>query len=267
MAWHVVFAQWIIKELKPRIFVELGTHNGDSYFSFCQAVKDHTLKTKCHAVDSWKGEPHAGFYSEDVYTNVNKYNQENYKDFSTLHRCLFDEAVNDFKNKSIDLLHIDGFHTYEAVKHDFETWLPKLSSNSIILFHDTAEVQKNFGVWRFWEELEVEYPDTHFMFLHSHGLGVLGLGDEYPEGIYSLFQSKGEQIQYFRNLFSRLNTHMIEPVEKKEISSRKIKKFNLYIDTGSGYSEKEKESTAFIETKGRITFFFTPAYWNSKTAY
>jgi hypothetical protein len=37
-AWHghVIFAQWIILILKPSIFVELGTRNGDSYFSFCQ---------------------------------------------------------------------------------------------------------------------------------------------------------------------------------------------------------------------------------------
>ena len=190
-AWHghITFAQWIIRVLKPEIFVELGTHKGDSYFAFCQSVEHNKLNTKCFAVDSWQGEKHAGEYGSEVFDDVNNYNNKNYSDFSTLYKCSFDEAIHNFQDGSIELLHIDGLHTYEAVKHDFEMWKPKLSKDAIILFHDTTEIQTDFGVWRFWEEIEKEYSDKTFLFLHSHGLGVLGLGKKLPPELRSLFES------------------------------------------------------------------------------
>ena len=61
-AWegHVAFALFLMRELRPATFVELGTHWGDSYFAFCQAVAEYQLPTRCHAVDAWRGDPQSG---------------------------------------------------------------------------------------------------------------------------------------------------------------------------------------------------------------
>lgn len=175
-AWigHTPFAAWLVREFQPRRFVELGTHAGTSFFAVCQAVKAYQLETRCFAVDTWTGDEHAGFYDESVYSEVVQHQARHYSDCAHLLRMTFDQALNEFADGSVDLLHIDGLHTYEAVAHDFSHWLPKLAPGAIVLFHDTQVRERNFGVWRLWKELSERYP-AHLEFQHSYGLGVLQL--------------------------------------------------------------------------------------------
>ena len=175
-AGHKYFAYDLIRNAKPEVLVELGTFKGTSFFSFCQAVKDEKLGTKLFAIDTWQGDEHGGFYGDDIYKNVESIKREYYYNLDVqLLRKTFDEALNEFEDNSIDVLHIDGLHTYEAVKHDFETWLPKVKENGIILFHDIVVTRDDFGVFKFWKELKEKYAT--FEFRHSYGLGVLCLDE------------------------------------------------------------------------------------------
>ena len=173
-AGHTPFAMWFVTQLRPRLLVELGSYSGISYLAFCQAVEAAGLDTRCFAVDTWQGDEHAGYYGEHIYQTLRENHDPYYATFSTLLRKTFDEALADFADASVDLLHIDGLHTYEAVRHDFEVWLPKLSQRGVVLFHDTEVRGNDFGVWRFWDEIRQAYPG--FSFQHSHGLGVLFVG-------------------------------------------------------------------------------------------
>jgi glycosyltransferase involved in cell wall biosynthesis len=185
-AWygHVPFGMWIVEQTRPRVLVELGTHNGVSYAAFCDSVQESRLGTSCFAVDTWKGDPHAGFYNENVYAEFRGFHDPRYGAFSRLLRMTFDEAAGQMADCSIDLLHIDGLHSYEAVRHDFETWLPKLTDQAVVLFHDTNVREREFGVWRLWQELCRRYPG--FEFVHANGLGVLAVGRNPPCAIAAL---------------------------------------------------------------------------------
>jgi glycosyltransferase involved in cell wall biosynthesis len=205
-AWleHAPFAFWLTEMLRPRVFVELGTHRGFSYFVFCEAVQRLRLPTQCYAVDTWTGDEHSGFYGEEVFQTMSAAHDQRYSAFSTLIRSTFEVASHSFSNGYIDLLHIDGRHYYDDVKSDYEAWRPKLSDRSVVLFHDINVREREFGVYRLWEELRCDHP--HFEFLHGHGLGALGVGRKIPRGVVRLFAAARAQeaTAFVRTAYARL---------------------------------------------------------------
>ena len=178
---HRNFAYDLMAFIKPRRVVELGTHYGASFFSFLQASRDFDLSTEHVAVDTWEGEEHSGRYGVEVFEIFNMTISKFFsKQQVRILRKHFDDALVDVQDCSVDILHIDGFHSYDAVSHDYSTWLPKLAPNGIVLFHDVAP-RSGYGSAAFWHEVKQSLP--HFEFLeHSFGLGIL-----FPKGIESYY--------------------------------------------------------------------------------
>ncbi|OYR22976.1 class I SAM-dependent methyltransferase [Brucella thiophenivorans] len=209
-AGHIPFAHWIIATLKPALVVELGTYKGNSYLNFCQSIVEHDVKSKAFAIDTWQGDTHSGYYGEEILAELKSRHDPKYASFSTLVRSSFDDAVKKFEDGSIDLLHIDGLHTYEAVRNDFFNWFPKLSERAVVLFHDTNVHQMGFGVYKFWEEISQLYPS--FNFLHSNGLGVLAVGgDNCPTAILRI--AEGREGDYIRSYAFKLFSYLGKSIE------------------------------------------------------
>lgn len=211
-AGHIPFAFWIIDALRPASLVELGTHSGNSYCAFLQAIVQCGLSTACYAVDTWEGDSHAGHYGDDIYNHLREHHDALYGGFSRLLRMRFDEALGYFPDGSIDLLHIDGLHTYEAVSQDFRDWLPKMSERGLVLMHDTNVRERDFGVWQVWEDVRAKYPS--FSFLHSNGLGVAWVGkpEAMPEALRWLFDTAGDpdRLALARHHFDRLGQGILD---------------------------------------------------------
>lgn len=223
---HIPLAFFLIDVLRPEVFVELGVHTGNSFCAFCQAVKKLKLKTKCYAVDTWKGDELSGLYEDEIYADLNTYINDNYKNTAKLLRMTFEEASTVFKDKSVDLLHIDGSHSYDDVKKDFEAWLPKLSDQGVIIIHDISVKEEGYGVWRFWEEISNRYLSSAFE--HGYGLGIAVVGSKVSQRIRFFIEENNKDTIY-KTLFNRLGKLIY--LEKKEPITK------LFIDCGSGFAE------------------------------
>ncbi len=202
---HMPFAYDLVAAMRPKILVELGTHNGLSFYTFCQSMVEHDVDGVCYAVDCWEGDDHTGAYGEDTFEQVNEHTREHYRGVAYLLRMYFEEAARQFDADSVDILHIDGLHTYEAVRDDFETWYPKVRPGGLVLFHDVEARIKDFGAWKYWSELETRY--NTFKFNHGFGLGVLqkpGGADNEPALLRLMFDSDDRTRQELRRFYVHL---------------------------------------------------------------
>jgi hypothetical protein len=238
-AWlgHAPFLKYLIREQKPSVFVELGVHNGFSYFTACQAIQECGLNTKSFAIDHWFGDEQAGFFDESIYDSVKTLNKK-YEGFSKLIKKNFFDALADFKGIEIDLLHIDGFHSYESVKADFDSWLPLMSENGIVLLHDVHVRRNSFGVYKFWHELKSKYITIEFV--GSHGLGVLFLGDVPEGGLKEIVQlSNDGNLSQIQGTFGSISDDVIQNSRTYEFKLGLAERDNAVAERDNAVAERD----------------------------
>lgn len=85
------------------------------------------------------------------------------------------EFALNYPRRQYGYIYLDGDHSYEGIKLDYELFWPKLKKGGLMAFHDVTVKEwgllKDFGVWKFWQELK-EVPKITFP-LKQSGLGIL----------------------------------------------------------------------------------------------
>lgn len=114
--------------------VEIGCYVGDSTEIFAKYVKT------IYAVDPWENgyddtDPASYQHSMNIIENQFNLLLEIYPNILKMKMASLD-AVNQFEDNSLDMVYIDGLHTYEGVKNDIEAWLPKIKKTGWLCGHD-----------------------------------------------------------------------------------------------------------------------------------
>lgn len=120
---------------KNSYVVEIGSYLGASAFCIANGLINKNSKLYC--IDTWCNDSMSEG-KKDVYKEFIN-NIRKFKDIITPIRGYSYEVVKNIENitsSRIDLLFIDGDHSYEGVKKDWDLYSPMLHSGSIVIFHD-----------------------------------------------------------------------------------------------------------------------------------
>jgi cephalosporin hydroxylase len=85
-----------------------------------------------------------------------------------------DEVRRLIGDNEIDFLFLDGDHTYEGIKKDWEMYAPLVRSGGIIAFHDVAGNYDSTQVKRFWDSIKAGYEHREYI-VRSDGLYGVGV--------------------------------------------------------------------------------------------
>ncbi len=152
----------LARALRPNTCVEIGSARGLSACLVGQALKENG-KGKLYAIDphattEWNDGNSIDSYSV-MLANIEKFGVnsqvEIIRDYSS--------NVSKAWDKTIDMLFIDGDHSYEGVKADWEAFSPHVKKFGVVVFHDTTWeyhrdsewFRSDMGVPKFVEDLRV----------------------------------------------------------------------------------------------------------------
>lgn len=117
--------------------VEIGSYLGASTCCIANGLKNKNSKFYC--IDTWENDAMSEG-KKDTYEEF-IHNIKNFKEMICPIRGYSSDVVNTIKSlvhSKIDLLFIDGDHSYEGVKKDWDLYSPMLKSGSIVIFHDVG---------------------------------------------------------------------------------------------------------------------------------
>ncbi len=161
---HLLYA--LVKGAKPEVVVEIGSARGRSSCFMGLALKQNGAG-KLYAIDPHMKTAWNDNDSVDTYDILRKNIASlGLTDVVEILRATSNEVARDW-NRSIDILFIDGDHSYEGAKLDWDLFSPFVKPFGSVVFHDTLwdlrpdprYARPDMGVPRLVDELREEgYP-------------------------------------------------------------------------------------------------------------
>lgn len=168
----------IYKKMNPKLILEIGTYDGGTLFFLSKFANPNATiitidlpiirqgvgysPTKLPFYKSFKSRKQKLYFIRD--------NSQSITAVKKVKKIL--------KNKKIDVLFIDGDHTYKGVKKDFKNFNPFVKKGGLIALHDIVEHPQdlNCEVYKFWNEIKEKYEYKEIIYQKEQkwaGIGVL----------------------------------------------------------------------------------------------
>lgn len=188
--------RWLATKNEPYNILEIGTKFGGTFYLWASMNQSSGLNI---SIDMNDGGLHGGISEEEMdkrdlwfserFDNV-RFIRGNSHDMHTQCKVIDlivapqlaplqngDLALDDLSLQKIDFLFIDGDHTYEGVKRDFEMYSPFVKRRGLVVFHDIVDSQRHrerdVYVAKFWNEIKGNY--THHEIVAGEDWGGIGI--------------------------------------------------------------------------------------------
>ena len=165
----------LLQERTPARSLEIGTNYGGTLFLLCHLSAPGA---QIISVDLPSG-PFGGGYPRRKIPLFRKFRKAGQQ----LHLIRANSHLQETKERVmriidgelLDYLFLDGDHTYEGVRQDFEMYAPLVRKGGMIALHDIASHgQADCQVDKFWREIKKEY--RHQEIVENQQQGWAGLG-------------------------------------------------------------------------------------------
>jgi len=166
----------IVGKLRPKVVLEIGTARGGT---LCVLSRLADPNATIVSVDLPSGQFGGGYkwFHIPIFKRFPRRGQKLHLLRGDSHGPEMLRAVREvLGQRTLDLLFIDGDHSYDGVKQDFEKYMPLVTQGGMVVLHDIApHVLESCQVARFWNELKTRYKTQEIIENQQQGWAGIGL--------------------------------------------------------------------------------------------
>ena len=165
--YYLPFFFDIVVQEKPALIVTLGLADAQVHLTFCQAVVEQNLSSRCVAVRRPRMDEPAN--DDPAWQLAQEATAKFFATASQLVEADVATAAADFADGSIEVLLIDDIDSGETVRQELEIWRSKLSTGALVLLHGIG-LERQDSPGDAWANFIREKAAAHFA--EGIGLGV-----------------------------------------------------------------------------------------------